>query len=145
MKYKKYLKYMITIGTKRELHKTRPFGTKTQGDKFRYAVNFAIIAKLQGITKIQIFAMIAKFRYHSEKNVHSKISQGLRNFHYGCKIFAILANFRNAYRKSAHSPASIQSLFLQVLLTFLYPKLMKSSRIHMNMGYIGTNMKPSLE
>ena len=44
----------------------RSFGTKTQGEKFRYAVNFAIIAKIQGIAKIQIFAMHSNFRYDSE-------------------------------------------------------------------------------
>ena len=36
------------------------------GDDFRYAVNFAIIAKIQGITKIQIFVMHSNFRYDSE-------------------------------------------------------------------------------
>ena len=66
MKYQKYLKYMITIGTKWELYKTRSFGTKTQGEDFRYAVNLAIIAKIQGIAKIQIFAMHSNFRYDSE-------------------------------------------------------------------------------
>ena len=66
MKYQKYLKHMITIGTKWELYKTRSFGTKTQGEEFRYAVNFANIAKIQGIAKIQIFAMHNNFRYDSE-------------------------------------------------------------------------------
>ena len=43
------------------------------GGQFRYAVNFtiiaknfAIIAKIQGIVKIQIFAMHSNFRYDSE-------------------------------------------------------------------------------
>ena len=36
------------------------------GYKFRYIVNFAIIAKIQGIAKIQIFAMHSNFRYDSE-------------------------------------------------------------------------------
>ena len=75
----------------------RSFGTKTQGEEFRYAVNFAIIAKIQGIAKIQIFAMHSNFRYDSElsreKMCIAKISQGLRNFCYGCEIFAILAKF----------------------------------------------------
>ena len=66
MKNQKYLNYMITIGTKWELYKTRSFGTKTQGEDFRYVVNFAIIAKIQGIEKIQIFAMHSNFRYDSE-------------------------------------------------------------------------------
>ena len=66
MKNQKYLKYIITIGTKWELYKTRSFGTKTQGEDFRYVVNFAIIAKIQGIAKIQIFAMQSNFRYDSE-------------------------------------------------------------------------------
>ena len=50
----------------------RSFGTKTQGNDFRYAVNFAIIAKIQGIAKFKFslctvtFATIAKFRYDSE-------------------------------------------------------------------------------
>ena len=66
MKNQKYLKYMITIGKKWELYKTRSFGTKTQGGDFHYAVNFAIIEKIQGIEKIQIFAMHSNFRYDSE-------------------------------------------------------------------------------
>ena len=49
-----------------ELCKTRSFGTKTQGEDFRYAVNFTIIAKIQGIAKIQIFAMHSNFRYDRE-------------------------------------------------------------------------------
>ena len=63
---------MITIGTKWELYKTRSFGTKTQGEDFSYAVNFAMIAKfryiakIQDIEKIQIFAMHSNFRYDSE-------------------------------------------------------------------------------
>ena len=65
---------MITIGTKWELHKTWSFGTKTQGDNFCYVVNFAIIAKIQGIVKIQIFAMHSNFRYDSEKMCIAKIS-----------------------------------------------------------------------
>ena len=45
---------------------------KTQGNDFLYAVNFAIIEKIQGIAKFKfslctvIFTMIAKFRYDSE-------------------------------------------------------------------------------
>ena len=66
MKYQKYLKHMITIGTKWELYRTRSFGTKTQGEEFRYVENFAIIAKIQGIEKIQIFAMHSNFHYDSE-------------------------------------------------------------------------------
>ena len=73
MKYQKYLKHMITIRTKWELYKTRSFGTKTQGEEFRYTVNFAInrenfaiMAKIQGIAKIQIVAMHSNFRYDSE-------------------------------------------------------------------------------
>ena len=66
MKYEKCLKYMIIIGTKWELNKTRSFGIKTQGNDFRYAVNFAIIEKIQGITKIQIFSIHSNFRYDSE-------------------------------------------------------------------------------
>ena len=46
VKYQKYLKHIITIGIKWELYKTRSFGTKTQGEDFRYVVNFAIIAKI---------------------------------------------------------------------------------------------------
>ena len=81
MKYQKYLKYMITIGTKWELYKTMSFGTKTQGEDFCYAVNFAIIAKLQGIAKIQIFSMHINFRYDSEIfAMVAKFSQSLRNF-----------------------------------------------------------------
>ena len=39
---------------------------KNTGEDFRYAVNFAIIAKIQGIGKIKIFAMHSNFRYDSE-------------------------------------------------------------------------------
>ena len=56
----------ITLRSKWELHKTGSFGSKSKGDKFRYAVNFAIIAKIQGIVKIQIFSMHSNFRYDSE-------------------------------------------------------------------------------
>ena len=42
------------------------FGIKTQGEEFRYAVNFSIIAKIQGTDKIQIFAMHINFLYDSE-------------------------------------------------------------------------------
>ena len=66
MKYQKCLNYIIIIGIKWELNKTRSFGTKTLGNDFCYAVNFAIIAKIQGIAKIQIFAMHSNFRYDSE-------------------------------------------------------------------------------
>ena len=44
----------------------RSFGNKTQGEDFCYAVNFTIIAKIQGIVKIQIFSMHSNFRYDSE-------------------------------------------------------------------------------
>ena len=80
---------MITIGTKWELYKTRSSGTKTQGEEFRYAVNFAIIAKIQGIAKIQIFSMHNNFRYDSEKNVHSENFAGI------VKFSLWLRNFRN--------------------------------------------------
>ena len=36
------------------------------GNDFRYVVNFAIVAKIQGIAKIQIFAMHSNFRYDSK-------------------------------------------------------------------------------
>ena len=36
------------------------------GEDFRYAVNFAIIVKIQGIEKIHIFAMHSKLLYDSE-------------------------------------------------------------------------------
>ena len=39
---------------------------KHKGMIFFYAVNFAIIAKIQGIAKIQIFAMHSNFLYDSE-------------------------------------------------------------------------------
>ena len=37
VKYQKYQKYMITLGTKWELHKTRSFGSKSEDNQFRYA------------------------------------------------------------------------------------------------------------
>ena len=87
------------------------------------------------------FAIIAKFRYgnfrygyHRKKNVHSEISQLLRNFRYGCKIFAILVKFSLCHSENPAlptlPPASVQSPFLQFHLTFLHPGLMKSPRIH---------------
>ena len=39
---------------------------KNTREDFCYAVNFAIIAKIQGIAKIQIFAMHSNFRYDNE-------------------------------------------------------------------------------
>ena len=144
MKNQKYLKYMITIGTKWELYKTRSFGTKTQGEDFRYAVNFAIIAKIQGIAKIQIFAMHSNFRYDSEKLCIAKFSQGLRNFRYGCEIFAILAKFSQCIAKIMLASCCllhpIQPPTHQFLLTFLQLGSMKSLRILT----FSTNTTPSL-
>ena len=121
MKYQKCLKCMIKIGIKWELNKMRPFGTKTQGNDFRYAVNFA---------------MIAKFRYLSEKMCIEKISQGLRNFCYGCEIFAILAKFSQCITKillascfaSASSSAS-NSSFLLDISSFWVHEITENSRI----------------
>ena len=81
--------------------------------------------------------MIAKFRYHSEKMCIEKISQGLRNFRYGCEIFAILAKFSQCIAKILHTPAlslhcllhPVQLPSLQFFLTFPHPGLMKSLRI----------------
>ena len=81
--------------------------------------------------------MIAKFRYHSEKMCIAKISQGLRNFRYGCKIFAILAKFLQCIAKILHTLAlplhcllyPFQLLSFQFFLTSLHPGLMKSLRI----------------
>ena len=124
---------MITIGTKWELYKTRSFGIKTQGDDFCYAVNFAIIAKIQGIEKIQIFAMHSNFRYDSEKLCIAKFSQGLQNFRYGCEIFAILAKFSQCIAKILLASCCIlhpvQPSTHQFLLTFLQLGSMKSLRI----------------
>ena len=36
VKYQKYQKYMITLGTKWEFYKTRSFGSKSKGNEFRY-------------------------------------------------------------------------------------------------------------
>ena len=47
--------------------------------------------------------MIANFRYDSEKFCIAKISQGLRNFRYGCEIFAILTKFSQCIAKILHS------------------------------------------
>ena len=109
VKYQKYQKYMITLGTKWELYKTWSFGSKSKGDEFRY---------------------------DSENMRHSEISQGLRNFRYGCEIFAILAKFLQCIAKILHSPASLlhsaQPPFLQFHLTFLQLGLMKSPRTRIN-------------
>ena len=63
---------MITMGKNGNFTKRGRLESKTQRNDFRYAVNFAIIAKIQGIEKFKfslctvIFSMIANFRYDSE-------------------------------------------------------------------------------
>ena len=42
VKYQNNQNNMNTIGTKWELHKTGSFGSKIEGEQFRYVVNFAI-------------------------------------------------------------------------------------------------------
>ena len=68
-KYQNNLNNMITLRVKEELNKTESFGSQKRGAGFSLCtVNFA---------------MIAKFRYHSENSVTAKI-----------EIFAMHSNFR---------------------------------------------------
>ena len=66
---------MITLREKKELNKTESFGSQKQGAEFSLCT--------------MIFAMIAKFRYHSENLAIAKIE----NFVI-ITIFAMIANFR---------------------------------------------------
>ena len=89
------------------------------------------------------FSMIAKFRHLSEKMCIAKISQGLRNFHYGCEIFAIFTKFSPCIEKIMFASCCllhpVQLPFHHFHLTFLHFGLMKSPRILA----ISTNTKPS--
>ena len=58
----------------------------TGGQISQCTVNFAIIAKIQGIAKIQIFAMHSNFLYDSAK------------FRSDCEIFAMVAKFSKSLR-----------------------------------------------
>ena len=93
-------------------------------------MNFAIIEKIQGTAKIQIFAMHSNFRYHREKSVHREISQGLQKFFYGCEIFAM---HREKPCTLLHPPAftsaSISSIPLDISLTRL-DEIAKNSYEH---------------
>ena len=88
--------------------------------------------------------MIAKFCYLSKKMCIAKISQGLRNFRYGCEIFAIFAKFSQCIAKillpSALPLHPAQLLIHHFHLTFLHFGVMKSPRILA----FSTNTKPSL-
>ena len=57
----------------------------------------------------------------------------IAKFHRDCEIFAMVAKFSLCHSENPALPAlppeSIQPLFLQFLLTFIHPSLMKSSRI----------------
>ena len=64
---------MITLREKEELNKTESFGSQKQGAEISLCtVNFAMIAKFRYhsensvIAKIEIFAMHSNFRYDSE-------------------------------------------------------------------------------
>ena len=104
-------------------------------------MNFAIIAKIQGIAKIQIFAMHSNFRYDSEKMCIAKISQGLRNFRYGCEIFAMHSENPACLLLPPTLPLHpVQLLIHHFHLTFLHFGVMKSPRILA----FSTNTKPSL-
>ena len=78
---------MITLRVKEELKKTESFGSQKQGAdfslctvifamiaKFRYHSENSAIAKIENFAMISIFAMIAKFRYHRENLAIAKIS-----------------------------------------------------------------------
>ena len=109
--------------------------SQTQGDDFRYAVNFAIIAKMQGI---------AKFKFSLCTVTFAMISLRLRKFRYGCQIFAILAKFLQCIAKIMFCLCCLciafASLFHHFHFTFLWLWLMKSPRILA----FSTNTKPSL-
>ena len=59
--------------------------------------------------------------------MHSEISQGLRNFRYGCEIFAMVAKFSLCHRENpalpALPPASVQLPFLHSQLLQMSSKL----------------------
>ena len=86
-KYKIVLNNRITLREKEELNKTESFGSQKHGTefslctvifamiaKFRYHSENLAIAKFENFAMIEIFAMISNFRYHSENLAISKIS-----------------------------------------------------------------------
>ena len=97
---------MITMGTKWEIHKTRSFGSKTEGDKFRYHSEKLCIAKFR--RDCEIFAMVEKF------------SQSLRNFRNPCEIFAMHSEKScTLLHPLVFSSASISSIPLDITSTRL--------------------------
>ena len=86
-KYQTDLNNRITLREKEELIKTESFGSQIQDAefslctvifamiaKFCYHSENSAIAKIENFAMIEIFAMIAKFRYHSEISGIAKIS-----------------------------------------------------------------------
>ena len=86
-KYQTDLNNRITLRAKEELIKTESFGSQIQDAefslctvifamiaKFRYHSENSAIAKIENFTMIEIFAMIAKIRYDSEISGIAKIS-----------------------------------------------------------------------
>ena len=71
---------------------------------------FAIIAKITGIAKIQIFAMHSNFRYHSENSVIAKI-----------EIFAMHSNFRYDSKNSNVAKFLHCSSLFHCFLRLLFP------------------------
>ena len=67
-KYQTDLNNMISLREKEELIKKESFGSQKQD------AEFSAIAKIENFAMIVIFAMIAKFRYHSENSAIAKIS-----------------------------------------------------------------------
>ena len=120
-KYQIDLNNRITLRAKEELIKTESFGSQKQEAefslcivifaiiaKFRYHSENSAIAKIENFTMIEIFAMIAKILYDSE------ISLSLRKFRYAIEkllIFYCCFLYSLAYISSSSS------------LLFLHPSL----------------------
>ena len=135
-KYQTNLNNMITLRAKDELNKTESFGSQKQDVEISLCT--------------VIFAMIAKFRYHSENSAIAKIENFAmvvifaiiakiwlqRKFRYHCEILAIIAKISLCHSEITnllccllHPPACISHLRA---CYFFIPGLMKSMRIHTN-------------
>ena len=97
--------------------------------KFRYRSENSAIVKIENFAMIEIFAMIAKCRYHSEISGF----QAQRKFRYDCEIFAIIAKSSLSLLKFCYA-CEIANLLLLLLassslhyasssLLFFHPRL----------------------
>ena len=86
-----------------------------------------MIAKIQGIAKIQIFSMhsnfrlIAKFLYHSEKLCIAK-------FRRDCEIFVMVVKFSQSLRNFCN-PCKIFAMHSEKSCTLLHPPALSSASI----------------